>query len=82
MEKLSNLTNKHIAFSGFRDDKLYDLLNKIYNMHYDISITQNCNFLIIDDVDKPYYSAKRKLAYKYNIPIIEKSDFIKYINYT
>lgn len=78
--KNEHLYNKSITFSGFRDNNLSNRLKNNFNMDYKDNINENTNYLIINDIDEPYYSAKRKLAFKYNIPTIEKHDFLRMIN--
>lgn len=78
--KIENFYNKKFTFSGFRDNNLSNKLKNNFNIEYEDSINENSNYLVINDIDEPYYSAKRKLAYKYNIPIIEKHTLINIIN--
>ena len=76
---LNNLSNKNIVFSGFKDNDLHNTLIK-YNNNMQQTINCNSDLLIVEDADKPYASAKVKLAYKYKIPIIERWQIIKIIN--
>ena len=76
---LNNLSNKNIVFSGFKDENLSNTLIS-YNNNLQQTIDLKSDLLIVEDADKPYSSAKVKLAYKYRIPIIERWQIIKIIN--
>ena len=72
--------NKTIVFSGFKDQNLYNILINDYNICYENTISKNTELLIVEDIDKPYLSAKVKLAHKYKIPIIERWQLLNIIN--
>lgn len=73
---MENFSNKNIVFSGFKDNNLRNILINSYNISYEDTITNNTQLLIVEDMDKPYSSAKVKLAHKYKIPIIERWELL------
>ena len=80
MKKYFN--NKTYCISGFSN--IQDIKKKIvekYEAEFSDITTTQTDFVIVKDKDKPYPSSKIKLAYKYNIPILEYKEFINLTNF-
>lgn len=75
MKKYFN--NKTYCISGFSDNQ--DIKNKLsekYQAKFSDTTTNQTDFVIVKEKDKPYPSSKIKMAYKYNIPILEYNELI------
>ena len=70
---MKNLYNQTLCLSGFKGNDIHikKFLVQFYNAKFSETITKNTNFLITKDLDLPYPSGKIKMAYHYNIPIID-----------
>ena len=76
--KNKNLYNKIICISGFDSEtnEIKKTLIEKYNVSFTNITTPQTQLLIVKDIDKPYPSSKIKMAYKYNIPILDYSNII------
>lgn len=64
--------NKTFCLSGFGQEKeaVKQKLVEKYNVNFTETTTTKTDFLLVKELDLPYPTAKVKMAYSYNIPII------------
>lgn len=77
LNNMKDLYNQTFCLSGFKENDMHirKFLVQFYNAKFSETITKDTNFLITKELDLPYPSGKIKMAYRYNIPIIDFSEW-------